>query len=65
MHRVRAVAEMFDVSVSMIYRAIEAGQLKALKFGEGKGSFRITQEAVDAYQQACEQAARVDGTEVA
>lgn len=34
--RVRAVAEMYDVSVSTIYRAIEAGQLAALRIGTGR-----------------------------
>lgn len=56
-YRVRAVADMFDVGTSTIYRAIESGRLKALKVGEGKGSIRITQDAIDAYWAACEQVA--------
>ena len=38
MYRVREVAEHCDVSVTTIYRAIESGQLDALKLGTGKGT---------------------------
>lgn len=51
--RVRAVAEMFDVSVATIYRAIESGQLEALRIGSGKGAIRIPEHAVHAYARAC------------
>jgi excisionase family DNA binding protein len=57
MYRVREVAEHFDVSVTTIYRAIESGQLDALKLGTGKGTLRVTGAAVAAYEQACTQAA--------
>lgn len=57
MYRVKAVAEMFDVSVSTIYRAIEAGQLDVLKIGAGKGSIRITAEAVRAFKNECAESA--------
>lgn len=57
MYRVKAVAEMFDVSVSTIYRAIEAGQLNVLKIGAGKGSIRITADAVRAFRDECADAA--------
>src|SRR3954465_8616963 len=33
MYRVKAVAEMGDVSVSTVYRAIESGMLDALRIG--------------------------------
>lgn len=58
LYRVRAVAEMFDVSVSTIYRAIELGQLEALRFGRGKGAVRIPATALDAFAEACSEAAR-------
>lgn len=58
MYRVRAVAEMLDVSVATIYRAIESGALPALKVGTGKGALRVPAEAVREYVRACEQAAR-------
>jgi excisionase family DNA binding protein len=58
MYRVRAVAEMFDVSVSTIYRAIESGQLDALKIGTGKGSLRIPAYAIEAFREACAAAAQ-------
>jgi excisionase family DNA binding protein len=57
LYRVRDVAEHFDVSVATIYRAIESGQLTALKLGTGTGTFRVTGAAVVAYAEACVQAA--------
>jgi excisionase family DNA binding protein len=57
LYRVRAVAEMFDVSVSTIYRAIEAGQLEALRFGTGKGAVRVPAAALEAFARACTEAA--------
>lgn len=56
-YRVREVAGHFTVSVATIYRAIESGQLTALKLGTGKGTLRVTGAAVLAYAEACEQAA--------
>jgi excisionase family DNA binding protein len=57
LYRVRDVAEHFDVSVATIYRAIESGQLTALKLGTGTGTFRVTGAAVLVYADACTQAA--------
>jgi excisionase family DNA binding protein len=57
LYRVRDVAEHFDVSVATIYRAIESGQLAALKLGTGTGTFRVTGAAVAAYAEACVRAA--------
>jgi excisionase family DNA binding protein len=53
LYRVRDVAEHFDVSVNTIYRAIESGQLKALKLGTRTGTFRVSGSAVLAYAEAC------------
>src|SRR6476469_8170148 len=55
-YRVKAVAEMFDVSVSAVYRAKEAGKLDVLKIGSGKGSIRITSDAVRAFKTECAEA---------
>jgi excisionase family DNA binding protein len=57
LYRVRDVAEHFDVSVATIYRAIESGQLTALKLGTGTGTLRVTGAAVLAYTEACVRAA--------
>jgi hypothetical protein len=59
MYRVKAVAEMFDVSVSTIYRAIEAGKREALKIGagSGRGSVRIPDYALRTFEEACAEAA--------
>ncbi|MGH3867234.1 MAG: helix-turn-helix domain-containing protein [Pseudonocardiaceae bacterium] len=51
------VARHFDVSVATIYRAIESGQLRALKLGTGTGALRVTGAAVLAYADACVRAA--------
>ena len=57
LYRVRDVAEHFEVSVATIYRAIESGQLSALKLGTGTGTLRVTGTAVLAYEKTCTQAA--------
>jgi excisionase family DNA binding protein len=59
LYRVKAVAEMFDVSPSTIYRAIEAGKLEALKIGVGtaRGSVRIPEWALRPFEDACADAA--------
>lgn len=53
MFRVKAVAEMYDVSVSTIYRAIEAGQLDAYRIGTGKGAIRIPEHALTVFEEEC------------
>lgn len=47
--RVAQVAAMLDVHQATIYRDIEAGRLKALRVGSGKGALRILPAALDAY----------------
>lgn len=47
--RVRALAEMWQVSPATVYRLVESGQLPALRFGKGKGALRVTGEAVNTY----------------
>ena len=53
MYRVKDVAEHFKVSRQTIYRAIESGQLDALKLGTGRGTLRVTGAAVLAFAEAC------------
>jgi excisionase family DNA binding protein len=65
MYRVREVAEHFDVSAATIYRAIESGQLDALKLGTGTGTLRVTGAAVLAYAQVCAQATNDSSTTAA
>ncbi|MFD7653978.1 helix-turn-helix transcriptional regulator [Actinosynnema sp. NPDC059797] len=57
MFRVKAVADLLDVSPATIYRAIESGALRSLKFGSGKGALRIPEDAIADYVKACEQSA--------
>jgi len=52
-YRVRAVAEMYDVSVSTIYRAIANGDLDAKRIGTGKGAIRIPEYAIQAFNETC------------
>jgi excisionase family DNA binding protein len=47
--RVAQVAAMLDVHQATVYRDIEAGRLKALRVGSGKGALRILPDALDAY----------------
>lgn len=56
MLRVKDVAARYDVSKATIYRAIESGQLDALKLGTGKGTLRIPEYALRAYEEDCGQA---------
>ncbi|MBA2324884.1 MAG: helix-turn-helix domain-containing protein [Pseudonocardiales bacterium] len=56
MLRVKAVAEMFDVSPQTIYRAIESGKLDALKLGSGR-AVRIPEHALRAFVEGCSEAA--------
>ncbi len=57
LYRVRAVAELLDVSVATVYRAVESGSLRALRVGTGKGAVRVPGSALTEYVQACERAA--------
>ncbi len=52
-YRVKAVAEIYDVSPSTIYRAIEAGHLDAYRIGTGKGAIRIPEWALGAFLESC------------
>jgi len=67
MYRVSEVAGHFEVSVATIYRAIESGQLDALKLGTpGRGALRVPGAAVLAYAKACAPAPAVaDGIDPA
>lgn len=61
LYRVKTVAEMYDVSVATIYRAIETGQLRALKLGKGRGTLRIPESALDSYTASCGGAPACEG----
>ncbi|WP_018684745.1 helix-turn-helix domain-containing protein [Actinokineospora enzanensis] len=49
-YRVKAVAKMLDVHSSTIYRAVDSGELDALKIGR---SVRIPADAVKAFVEKC------------
>ena len=48
-YRVAEVAALLDVHPVTVYRDIEAGRLKALRVGSGKGALRILPEALRSY----------------
>ena len=48
-YRVSDVATLLDVHQATIYRDIDAGRLKALRVGSGKGALRILPDALDDY----------------
>jgi excisionase family DNA binding protein len=49
LYRVKAIAELCEVSPNTVYRAIESGDLAAVKFGKGRGALRVSGEAVNAW----------------
>jgi excisionase family DNA binding protein len=53
MYRVKAVADMADVSVSTVYRAIESGSLDALRIGT---AVRVPGPALATWIKKCEEA---------
>lgn len=57
LYRVRAVAELLDVSIATVYRAVRSGSLGALRIGTGGGAVRVPGSAVADYVDACERAA--------
>jgi excisionase family DNA binding protein len=64
--RVKALAELLDVSRSTVYRAIASGELDALKIGTGKGAVRIPGHRVNVWLDTCAErayAAFVEGDE--
>lgn len=57
LYRVRAVAELLDVSVATVYRAVESRSLRALRIGTGGGAVRVPGSAIAEYVEACERGA--------
>jgi excisionase family DNA binding protein len=53
LYRVKAVADMLDVSQATVYRAVESGKLRAARMGEGAGAVRISGQAINDYVEAC------------
>lgn len=63
-YRVAQVAAALDVHPSTIYRDIEAGRLRALRVGAGRGALRIPQAAFDEYLTLLESEAPIASAEV-
>jgi len=47
--RVAQVAAQLNVHRTTVYRAIESGDLAAVKFGQGRGGLRVSADALAAY----------------
>ncbi|WP_328613272.1 helix-turn-helix domain-containing protein [Amycolatopsis sp. NBC_00355] len=62
-YRVKALAELLDVSRSTVYRAITSGELDALKIGTGKGAVRIPGHSVNVWLDACAERGYADFVE--
>ncbi|MGQ0576171.1 MAG: helix-turn-helix domain-containing protein [Pseudonocardia sp.] len=62
LRRVADVAAQLDVSPATVYRAIETGALRAVRFGK---ALRVSQEAILEYVRRCETASqRIDAEQV-
>lgn len=61
--RVKALAELLDVSRSTVYRAIASGELDALKIGAGKGAVRIPGNSVNVWLDTCAERGYADFVE--
>jgi excisionase family DNA binding protein len=48
-YRVAQVAAILNVHRTTVYRAIESGDLPAVRLGQGRGGLRVSQEALTAY----------------
>jgi len=55
---VSEAAKQIRVAKSTIHRLIDAGVLRALRVGRGKGTIRIPKRAWAEYLAACEEAAK-------
>jgi excisionase family DNA binding protein len=52
---VKLAAAKLGVSPSLVYGLLAAGKIRHSRYGVGRGTIRITQEALDEYKQAAEQ----------
>lgn len=48
-YRVAQVATILDVHRTTVYRAIESGDLTAVRLGQGRGGLRVSAAALAAY----------------
>jgi excisionase family DNA binding protein len=60
-YRVKQIADLLDVHVSTVYRAIESGALRALRLGQGRGGLRVPHAAFEDYLAAHTTAAPMTG----
>jgi excisionase family DNA binding protein len=65
LYRVKAIAELCEVSPNTIYRAIESGDLAAVKFGKGRGALRVSGQAINTWLDHLAVPAPTDGGEIA
>lgn len=49
LYKVSEIAEIFQVAERTVYNWIEWGYLRAIKVGEGRGTIRVPEDAVDEF----------------
>lgn len=49
-YRVAEIAAALDVHMSTVYRDIEAGKLRAMRVGAGRGTLRVPVDAFEEYK---------------
>jgi len=51
MHTVKQVAERLNVSTKLVYALCSAGKIGYVRYGLGRGTIRISEEAVQQYME--------------
>ena len=57
---VKDVAEKLQIAAGTVYALIESGRLVAHRFGNGRGTIRVTEEDLNAYIESCRQGKSVE-----
>jgi excisionase family DNA binding protein len=54
MLKVKEAAQKLGISISLVYGLCAAGRLRHERFGIGRGTIRIPEDALEAYRRAAE-----------
>lgn len=54
---VKQVAEQLNLTAQLIYQLIQSGKLPVHRFGNGRGTIRISQEDLNQFIDSCRQVA--------
>lgn len=61
---VKDVADRLNVSQSIVYALVDAGQIVCHRIGLGRGSIRITEEDLARYLKSCRDATSSSGSKL-